>query len=398
MKIKSIKQAKKLAGKVVLLRADLNVPLVKKGKTIRVAEDYKLIATLPTLRFLIKQQAKVILVSHLGRPELTKTGGVKNKKETSLKPVADRLSKLLRQKIKFSNQIVGQTVQNKISLLKEGEILVLENLRFNKGEKKNNAKFAKQLAKLADLYVNNAFAVCHRAHASVAGVKRYLPTYAGLLLEHELENLNKIKQPRKPLMVVIGGVKMETKIAVIKKLSLKADHILLGGALANNFLAAKKIDVGKSLTKPASIKLAKKLMSSKIVMPVDVVVAQGSKHKHIRVKTVTAIGKNDMILDIGPQTMKLYAHYLKKAQTIIWNGPMGLFETKPFHHGTVFIGRVVASRSKGKTFGLIGGGETVQALRLTKMFDDVDWVSTGGGASLTYLGGGKMPGLKKIVK
>jgi phosphoglycerate kinase len=232
----------------------------------------------------------------------------------------------------------------------------------------------------------------------VACVKKYLPSYAGLLLEHEIENLNKVKNPKKPLMVIIGGAKMKTKIAVIKKLTSKADHILLGGALANNFLAAKKLNIGKSLIKKDSIKMAKKLMSSKLVLPVDVVVANGKKHKNVKVKTVNMVGKNDVILDIGPQTMKLYAHYIKKAQTIIWNGPMGMFETKPFHHGTIFMGRIIASRSKGKAFGLIGGGETVQALRLTKMFDDVDWVSTGGGASLAYLGGNKMPGLKKIVK
>ena len=394
MRIKSIKQIKDLAGKVVLLRADFNVPLCK-GK---VKEDFKLIMNLPTIRYLSNNKAKVVLISHLGRPEFTKSGQVSKKKQSSLESVARRLSILLRKKVKFVNQIIGDKVNREIERLKQGEILLLENLRFDPGEIKNSVKFAKKLSSMADIYVNNAFAVCHRKHASVSAIKKYLPAYAGLLLEEEIKSLNKIKEPKKPLVIIIGGAKMDTKIGMIKKMSFKATNILLGGAVANNFLAAKKLEIGKSLSDKASIREAKKLMNKKIILPVDVVVAKPNKFKPVKVKPVNYVNKGEMILDIGPQTMRNYAKYIKEAKTIIWNGPMGMFEIKPFHHGSLFIGRVVASRSKGKAFGLVGGGETVQVLRMTKMFDNIDWVSTGGGAVLAYLSNNKMPGLKKIIK
>lgn len=404
MKIKSIKEAKNLAGKVVLLRADLNVPLIKKGKSLVVAEDYKLIASLPTLRFLLKHQARVLVVSHWGDPVVSRSGQVSKRAQYSLRPVAKRLAKLLRQPLVFSSQTVGESLKKKIANLENGQAMVLENLRFLPGEIKNSSCLAKQLASLAQVYVNDAFAVSHRNHTSVVAIKKYLPAYAGLLLEQEVASLHKISAPRQPLVVVMGGAKIETKLALIKKLSRQTNYFLMGGALANNFLAAQKKPIGKSLVTKTGVKIAKKLLnnkelSKKIILPVDVVVGQtGVKQPQAHLRLVEKVKPKEKILDIGPQTMTLFARHIRQAQTIIWNGPMGLFEVKPFHHGTVFVGRSVASRAKGPAFGLVGGGETIQALRLTKMVDDIDWVSTGGGAILTYLGGQSMPGLKKIVK
>ena len=389
MKVKSIKRAKKLAGKVVLLRVDFNVPL-KKGK---VAEDYKLFMNLPTIRLLTGAKAKVVIISHLGRPE-----GSKSKKALSLEPIAKRLGQLLRKPVLFCPTVIGPTAKTMIKKMEPGDILVLENLRFEAGEEKNSSRFARQLAKLANIYVNNAFAVSHRAHASVAAIKRYLPAYAGLLLEQELQNMEQIKHPRRPLVVIIGGGKMSTKVGVIKRLGKKADHILLGGAVANNFLAANKLPIGKSLADQASIKMAKKLLKKNVVLPVDIIVAKGKNLTNVKMRSVAKVGKTEIILDIGPETMKLYAKYIKTAQTLVWNGPMGKFENQTFRHGTMFTARAVASRSKGRAFGLVGGGETIQALRQSKMFDDVDWISTGGGAMLVYLSNGCMPGLKKIVR
>lgn len=405
MKIKSLRQVKNLTGKKILLRADFNVPMEKDSAaagTVGIKDDYKIVAGLPTIRFLLRYKCKIIIITHLGRPleNQSARGGrdIKDKKQYSVEPVAARLSELLDRKVKFVNDCAGLAAGTEVSKMRQGEILMLENLRFNYDEENNDLSFAKKLAKLADICVNDAFAASHRAHASVSAIKNYLPSYAGLLLENEIVNLNKVLRPRSPLIAIIGGAKMETKIPLIKKLLKKSSRILIGGALANNFLAARKIEVGKSLRDKKSIALAKQFLNKKIILPADVIVGSSIDGRcEGRSRGVYQVKKNEIILDIGPETIKMYSRFIKEAKTIIWNGPMGMFEREHFKYGTLSIARAVASRSSGTAFGAVGGGETIEALKMTKMFGYVDWVSTGGGAMLAYLGGEKMPGLKGIV-
>lgn len=387
MKILSIKKYKDLKGKKVLLRADFNVP-IKNGV---VRDDFRITAGLATVRYLQRYKAKIIITSHLGKPK-----GVYDEKY-SLKPVAVRLSRLLGKRVDFVPGALGFEAGTAISRMKDGDIILLDNLRFNEGEEKNSKKFAKNLAKLADLYVNNAFAVCHREHASVSAIKKYIPSFAGLLLEKEIENLNKIIKPKSPLVVVMGGSKIGTKITLVKNLYPKADKILIGGALANNFLMARGFDIGKSLIDLDSVVFAKKYKKEKILLPTDLLVKNLITGK-ISVRKADEIEREEAALDIGPETIKLFSNYIKRSATIIWNGPMGMFESSRFRNGTMAIGQIIAARSRGKTFGVVGGGETVEALGKTKMQDYVDWVSTGGGAMLSYLGGEAMPGLEGIVK
>lgn len=426
MKVKSIRQLKNLAGKKVFLRADFNVPL-RKGE---VQDDYKIVAALPTIRYLLRYKCRIIIATHLGE-----AGGRKTSVH-SVKSIAKRLGELLGRKVRFINDCIGKIAEKEASRIKEGEVLVLENLRFYKEEEKNDSNFAKSLASLAQIYpapfarnlkckfkkiqnkkeiippercgvyVNDAFAVCHRNHASVSAIKKYLPSYAGLLIEKEIVNLGKAIKSKKPLVVVIGGAKISTKLPFVKKVFNKAERILVGGALANIFLAAKGYEVGKSLAPKEEITalkkeslFSKKSNQRKILLPIDVVVSDkidGSGK--VAVKKADKVSKNEIILDIGPATIKLYSENIKEARTIIWNGPMGKFEAEHFKHGTLAIARLIASRSRGRAFGLAGGGETVEALKMTNMMDYVDWVSTGGGAMLAFLAGEKMPGLKGIVR
>jgi len=408
MKLRTIKEIKDLKGKRVLLRVNFNVPLLN-GK---VADDSRIKAALPTIEYLLARGAKIILVSHLGRPK-----GVD--KKYSLAPVAKRLEKLLGRKIKLvERKEVG------------GNIVMLENVRFNLGEEKNDSKFAKELAGLADIYVNDAFPDSHRAHASIVGVTKYLPSYAGLRLEQEVSVLSALlKKPKKPFVALIGGAKIFDKIGAIKNLSEKAGKILLGGALANNFLKAMGYEVGASLVEVEGVKLAKSLLKNKkIILPLDVVVGMkdGKKamvvdiarlssrevqiikqsssllHKILRFargSNLNVICKKPLaILDIGPKTILEYAKQLKKAKTLIWNGPMGLYEVKQFSHGTMALGRLFASRSKGLAYGVAGGGETIDALDKTGLAEYVDWISMGGGAMLEFLEGKNLPGIKVLMK
>jgi len=388
MAIKTIRNAKNLYGKKVLLRTDFNVP-IKKGK---IQDGYKIEQQLTTIKFLLNKHCRIILATHLGRP----TPG-KYDEKYSVKPIAKLLSKMIGKNIVVIKEINDFEAGKKISKAKYGDIIMLENIRFEAGEEKNSRALAKSLAKLADIYVNDAFAVSHRAHASVSAIKDYLPSYVGLLLEKEIINLNKALHPQKPLVTVIGGSKISTKIALVKNLEKKSSHLLVGGALANNFLLALGYEVGKSMIDQESIGFAKKFKSGKLILPVDVTVSNRAKGGEVRVKKVGNVNKTDYIFDIGPETIRLYSHFIKKAAAIIWNGPMGKFEEEQFKYGTMSIARVVAARSKGKAFGVVGGGETVEALEKTNMFEYVDWVSTGGGAMLSYLGGDPMPGLEGLV-
>ena len=389
MTIKSIKKVKKLTGKKVLLRTGFNVP-IKDGE---IKDECKIINHLPTIRFLLRHKCKVIIITHLGRPTPSKKD-----KKFSVKPIANRLGIILDKKVKFVRDGIGLKAGTEVSKMKNGEILMFENIRFEKGELKNCKILAKNLAKLADIYVNDAFAVSHRAHASISAIKNYIPSYAGFLLEKEIINLNKALNPQKPLIIIIGGAKMATKIPLIKKLQKKAWRILIGGALANNFFIAHKLEIGRSLVDDQSIKFAKGFKSKNIILPIDVVISNKKSGWRAIAKNVSQVDKNDYIFDIGPKTIRLYTNFIKQAKTIIWNGPMGVFEEEKFKHGSLSIARVIAARSTGSAFGVVGGGETIEALKMTKMIDYIDWVSTGGGAMLSYLGGEKMPGLKGIVK
>ncbi|MDD4901066.1 MAG: phosphoglycerate kinase [Patescibacteria group bacterium] len=384
MRIKSIRNLKSLRGKTVFLRADLNAPI--KGRIIK--DDYKIVAILPTIRFLLRHNCRLIIATHLADGKAT------------TKPIAKRLASLLDKKIKFAGDYNSGRLAKLREKMKAKDIIFLENLRFNSGEEKNDSHFAKELAKLADLYVNDAFAVCHRNHASMSAIKRYLPSYAGLLLEKEILNLEKILRPNQPLISIIGGAKIETKIALLNNLAKKSYRVLIGGALANNFIAAHGFKIGKSLADKASIKIAAGLIKKykNIILPVDVIVAEKVNSDHAVFKPVNQVKKSEIILDIGPGTVKLFAHFLKTSQTIIWNGPLGYFENEHFKHGTMSIARLVATRSSGHAFGAVGGGETIQALKMTGMEHYIDWISTGGGAMLAFLGGEPMPGLRGIVK
>jgi len=383
MKIKSIRQIKNLRGKTVFLRVDLNAPI----KNRKVKDDYKIIMILPTIRFLLRHDCRLIVATHLD-------------KGLTAKPLAKRLSELLDKKIIFVGDCLGNKVVKAVEQAKTGDIVLLENLRFDKREEKNDKKFAKSLARQADIYVNDAFAVSHRNHASVSAIKRYLPSYVGLLLEKEVLNLERVLKPKQPLISIIGGAKIETKIALINNLAKKSERILIGGALANNFIAAHGFKIGKSLADKESISLAAVLAKKykNILLPVDVLVAKKTSSANFQVKPVNQVKAGEIILDIGPRTVKLFANFIKEANTIIWNGPLGFFENAHFKHGTLAVARLVATRSTGQAYGVAGGGETIEALRLTKMENYVDWLSTGGGAMLSFLGGEAMPGLRGLVK
>jgi phosphoglycerate kinase len=391
MKIKSIKQIKSLKGKKVFLRLDLNVPIRKN----KVAETYKLKMVLPTINYLLEKEARIIIASHLGRPK------GKKDKSYSLELIAKELENLLETKIKFSKQITGKMVMKKTEALKNKEIMLLENLRFDPGEKENSLVFAKSLAELADIYVNDAFAVSHRAQASVDKIKKYLPSYAGLLLEKEINNLSLALKPKKPFLAVIGGAKISSKIKLLESLSKNANKILIGGALANTLYLAKGNEIGKSLVDKDSLIWSKnfikqKKVRDKVVLPLDFLVE--NLRKEVVIRKLDDVKKTDIIYDIGPDTIAEFSAEIKKAQTLIWNGPLGKFEKKKFKQGTMSIARSLALQSKKEAICIVGGGETVEALSVLDYKEYINWISTGGGAMLSFLANENMPGLKGLIK
>jgi phosphoglycerate kinase len=384
--MKSFASLPDLKDRRVFLRVDFNVPIENK----KVTDDYKIVKTIRTIETLLGKGASLIIATHLGKPK----GKIDSKLSTE--PIAKYLAKLLDKKVKFVADVVGREVEKEAGKLRSGNIIFLENLRFKKGELENDSVFAKKLANLADVYINDALAVSHRKQASVAAIQKYLPSYSGLLLERELQALGKVIKPRKPLVTIMGGAKISTKAPLIASLYKNSNYILLGGGLANSFLKYNKLEIGKSLCDDDSLKIVKKIMqgknkSRKIILPIDVVVLD--KEGRVRAKSIKKILKSDTIFDIGPETISLYSSYIKKAQTLIWNGPMGKFEDENFRAGTMAMAILVASRSSGRAYGVVGGGETVAALRASRMIEYVDWVSTAGGAMLSYLSGEDMPGL-----
>jgi phosphoglycerate kinase len=377
-----------VSDKRVLIRVDFNVPL-EQGK---ISDDTRIVEALPTIQYLLKKNAKIILMSHLGRPK----GKVVEK--LSLEPVGRHLSYLLAEPVLTLTNCVGDAVERKVREMEEGDIALLENLRFHSEEEENNPDFAKKLASLGEIYVNDAFGTAHRAHASTEGVTHFLPSVAGLLMEKEINVLSELmKNPARPLVCLIGGAKISTKIKVIKNLFKKVDNMLLGGALVNTILKSQGQNIGKSFSEEEMIPEAKNLIphiSKKLFLPKDYIVTnKASGEAPSRIALPGDLKNTEMILDIGPETIKSYKSFISKAKTIIWNGPMGMFEIIKFAQGSYEIARAVAG-SSAKT--VIGGGETLDVVKSLGLKDRIYFVSTGGGAMLEFLEGKKLPGIEGL--
>jgi len=396
MKLSTLAELKKVAGKRVLVRVDFNVPLDARGRIAGDA-DSRIRAAIPTIQKLRTGGAKVILASHLGRPK-------RRDPALSLMPVARRLAELLGEKVSFvSLPIDDHAVDKKIAAMKDGDVTLLENLRFYKGEDDNGTFFARRLASLADAYVDDAFAVAHRETASNVGIAKLLPSYAGLLFAREVAALAKVDgSPKRPYVVMMGGAKIESKLPTLKRLLTMADTVLVGGGLANSFFRAAGHSTGLSHVDAEEVRLAKVLWrryQDRIRLPVDVLVStKVSESSEPRYALPSDVKKNEHIVDVGAATVREWAKVIRKAKTLVWNGPLGLYEIKKFSHGTMSLGRLVASRSSGKAFGVVGGGETVQALERTGLAEYVDHVSTGGGAMLDFLAGKTLPGVNALMK
>lgn len=374
----------KVQNKRVIVRADLNVPL----ENGQITNDFRLQATLPTLKYLINQKAKIVLISHLGRPK-----GVDEK--YSLRPVSRHLEKLLGRTVQFIDDCVGQEAQDAARKLEPGQVILLENVRFHPEETANDPDFAKKLAGLGEIYVNDSFGVNHRSHASLVGVPQYLPGYAGFLLKKEIEILTKVlNKPERPLAVIIGGAKISTKIKVIESFLDSADNIVLGGALANTIISAKGLSIGKSVSEEGMVEEVKKLKltNNKLHIPVDVIVsADLSGRGDSRITPVGKMEEDEMILDIGPNTVGLYGRVIAQAKTVIWSGPMGLFEVDQFSKGSKGVAQAVA---RGDGFSVVGGGDTIALLGELSLLDKMNHICTGGGAMLKFLTKEDLPAIK----
>jgi phosphoglycerate kinase len=383
-----------VGGKRVLVRADFNVPLDE--ETGAITDDSRIRATLPTIKYLIDRGARVILCSHLNRP------GGKVVEKLRLTIVAQRLSQILGQKVEAATDCIGPDVEKAVEKLKGGDVLLLENLRFHPEEEENDASFAQALARLADVYVNDAFGASHRSHASIVGVANYLPAVAGLLVEKEIKVLEGIlANPVHPFAELAGGAKVSDKIGVLENTMDKVDCLLIGGGMAATFLKAKSHQVGSSLVEDGKLDFAAKLMKDapqrgvRLLLPVDVVIADtlGAEAK-VRTVSVKDIEPDWKIVDIGPQTITNFSEELKRCKTIFWNGPMGIYEIPQFAQGTQAMARLLASL---KATTIIGGGSTAEVVTEMKLADKMTFVSTGGGASLRFLGGGRLPGVEVLL-
>lgn len=392
MRLRSVRSIKDLKGKRVLMRVDFDVAVM--GGKVQKQDLARVRAALPTIQFLRKSGARVVLIAHRGRPAGQRAPAL------SLKPVARALEKLLRAHIKFCATMVGPGAVRAVDHLKPAEVLVLENLRFHAGEERNDHVFARQLADLGDLYVNDAFATSHRAHASFVGIPKYLPSYAGWRLQKEVQVLTRLlNKPRRPFVVLMGGAKLETKLPTIKHLLKKADFVLIGGALANTFFLAQGHSLGASLVEKGFIAQAKTLLKNKKnILPVDVRVAQESGSRPLLVQRLSnELGVGDSIVDIGPKTVQLFADYIRRANTIMWNGPVGLCETPNFAEGTKALAREIIRRAGTSAFVVVGGGDTLPCLAGLPGVSNIDFISMGGGAMLEYLSGNILPGIKPLV-
>jgi len=381
-------------GKVVFLRVDFNVPL---DENLKIRDETRIQASLPTIKYLLERGARLVVASHLGRPK-----GQFNPK-MSLKPVAERLRELLPgTNIIMAPDVIGPEVDRLKASLKEGELLLLENVRFYKEETDNDPEFSKKLAQDCQVFVNDAFGSCHRAHASVVGIASYLPEKAaGFLLKKEVEHLSRVTHnPEKPYVAILGGAKIEDKIPVLESLINKADVLLIGGAMAYTFLQAQGKGVGKSIVEEDKLQIAADIMKKaensgvKLILPLDHVMATAPDSQEIAlVADSYPLPDNLMGVDIGPKTIAEYEKYIKSAETIFWNGPLGIFEVKPFSRGTVEIARAVAESG---AFSVVGGGDSIAAIQQAGVADRISHISTGGGASLEYIAYGTLPGIEAL--
>lgn len=393
MAIKTIEGAD-VEGKKVLVRVDFNVPC----KDGTVTDDTRIRAALPTIEYLLRNNAKVILMSHLGRPE-----GTGFEEKFTLAPAAKHLAALIDAPVAFAADTIGEDAHAKIDAMENGSVVVLENLRFDKREKKNDAEFCRALADLADLYVNDAFGTAHRAHASTTGVAHLLPAYAGFLLANEVDTLSgMLDDPKRPFVAILGGSKVSDKVGVIDALIDKADTIIIGGGMCFTFLMAKGLEVGTSLKEEDWVERAADMMRKaeekgvSLLLPVDVVCADAFAED---AKTLTcdadAMPDDMMGLDIGPKTEKLYAEAIAAGKTVFWNGPMGVFEMKAFEHGTKAVAEAVAANKDAAT--IIGGGDSVAAVNKFDLASEMTFISTGGGASMELVEGKELPGVAALL-
>ena len=377
-----------VSGKRVLMRVDFNVPL----RDGQITDDTRIRAALPTIHYVLERGGSLVLMSHLGRPKGKVVPAL------SLQPVAVRLGELLGKVVRIAPDCVGPEVEAMAAAIKPGDVLLLENTRFHAGDEKNDPAMGEQLAKLGDLFVNDAFGAAHRAHASTEGVTHHLPSVAGLLMEKEIEFLgNAVQNPARPYVAIIGGAKISDKIGVIRNLLTQVDWLLIGGGMANTFLAAQGCEMGDSLVEPDSLDVARELMEigkGKLVLPVDGVVADAfSADANSKVVPADGVEPGWRMLDIGPKSVQLFATKIAGARTIVWNGPMGVFEFAPFAVGTTAIARQVAASG---AVTIVGGGDSVSAIQVAGVTEQMSHISTGGGASLEMLEGKVLPGLAAL--
>ncbi len=386
-----------LKDKRVLVRVDFNVPL---DENLKITDDIRIVSSLPTIKKIISDGGKAILMSHLGRPK-----GKVNPKY-SLKPAAEKLSELLGKNVTLAPDCIGEEVKKIVNNMKPGDVVLLENLRFHEEEEKNDPAFAKQLSELGDVYVNDAFGSAHRAHASTEGVTKYIDKCAaGYLMQKELEYLGgAVSSPKKPYCAILGGAKISGKIDVIKNLLDKVDTMLIGGGMAFTFFKAQGKEIGKSLLEEEKLELAKELlnkvkgMNVKFLLPVDVVVADEFKNDSpSEIVSIDNVASGKMGLDIGPETVKLFNNEIMKSKTIIWNGPMGVFEMSNFAKGTFEIAKALAEATSKGAITVVGGGDSSAAISKAGLDDKVSHVSTGGGASLEFLEGKTLPGVAALT-
>ncbi|MCK4648001.1 phosphoglycerate kinase [bacterium] len=381
-----------LKGKRVLIRVDFNVPLYK-GK---ITDDTRIKASLPTIKKVTEQGGRAVLISHLGRPK------GKVKEGLRLNPMAERLEKLLKRRVRKLDDCIGEEAKKAVFELRDGEVILLENLRFHKEEETNDPEFAKKLAALADVFINDAFGTAHRAHASTVGVTKFLPSACGYLLKKEIEYLGKVlSNPERPFIVILGGAKVSTKIGVIKNLLGKADIFIFGGGMAYTFFKARGVETGKSLVEENKIELAKEILIEAIrkgipiLLPIDHVVADKvAADANVKVVQRLGIPPDWQAVDIGPATIAKFGHAINKGRTVLWNGPMGIFEIEPFSKGTFAVARLLAD-SKATT--IIGGGDSAAAIAKIDITNKMSHVSTGGGASLEFLEGKELPGVVALT-
>jgi phosphoglycerate kinase len=384
-----------VTGRRVFLRADLNVP-IEDG---RITDDTRIRASLPTIVFLLERGASVVLASHLGRPK----GKIVD--PMRLRPVAERLTQLLGRPVRMTGDAIGPGVQVAVDKLRPGDMLLLENLRFHAAEEANDPEFAKSLASLAELYVNDAFGAAHRAHASTEGITHYLPAVAGLLMEREVDALSTLlRRPARPFHAVIGGAKVSGKLEVLSALMTRCQAVLLGGGMANTFLAAKGMELGKSLVEGDQLANARKIIGEarrkrvRLMLPTDAVIApQVHPRAKTRVVGLDEVPKDQMVVDIGPATVKAYTEHLSKAKTVFWNGPMGVFEMPQMADGTNAMAKFLARRARAGTVVVVGGGDSVAAVERLGLTNRMTHVSTGGGASLEFLEGKTLPGVAALL-